>query len=190
MTPGIPFRGRGGIGSRAEEAGPFLPASAAAGVLSSWTAITLCRGHLCIVLYPRDTASCLSSSGNPASGLCFPDTSAHTVLPPERSSLQSFITMRYSIEHAERHKGSMRCADDDLREDEGSRQHARPAGPERPSWLPRSSEHSPDKSRPVGRLNKKLKAKADKKHRKSKKDKQHKEKRRRVKEHEALIEAQ
>ena len=37
------FRGRGGVGSRADEAGPFLPASAAAGRLTSCMALTCSR---------------------------------------------------------------------------------------------------------------------------------------------------
>ena len=87
--------------------------------------------------------------------------------------------------------GGLWHAGDELREEEDSRQHARPAGPERPSWLPRSSEPLPDRSCPTERPQKK--GKTEKKHKKGKKhkkDKQHKEKQRRVKEHEASREAQ
>lgn len=71
-------------------------------------------------------------------------------------------------------------ADGDLHGEE-SRQHARQAGPERPSWLPRSSPEAAD-------LVDRQKKKTEKKHKKGKKhkkDKQHKEKRRRTKEPEA-----
>ena len=71
-------------------------------------------------------------------------------------------------------------ADADLLEEDSRRQHARPAGPERPSWLPHSHEASPAKGEQAKPRKRKQKSeKKQKKGKKHKKDKQHKEKRRR-----------
>ena len=111
----------------------------------------------------------------------------NAVCPSAQGNLPEVLTIICcALEHAEQSEGNMQHADDELREDEKNRIHARPAGPERPSWLPRSSEPSPNGSSLVERPKKKLKTeKQHKKGKKHKKDKQHKEKRRRVKEREA-----
>ncbi|CAK0784424.1 hypothetical protein CVIRNUC_007628 [Coccomyxa viridis] len=72
------------------------------------------------------------------------------------------------------------AADADLLEEDSRRQHARPAGPERPSWLPHSHEASPAKGEQAKQRKRRQKSeKKQKKGKKHKKDKQHKEKRRR-----------
>ena len=134
-----------------EEAGPFLDASAAAGMLSSISVlITLHAWQSKALICCCRPAVCISS---PELGMpVCPRTAGH--------------------------------ADADLLEDDSRRQHARPAGPERPSRLPYSSEVSPAKGEQAKQHKKKQKSeKKQKKGKKHKKDKQHKEKRRRSNDH-------
>ena len=137
-----------------DEAGPFLDASAAAGLLLSVSVSVLISSHKwqgqLVWHHHCRPAVCMLS---PVSGMPLgPKIACH--------------------------------ADADLLEEDSRRQHARPAGPDRPSWLPHSPEASPAKDEQAKQRKKKQKSeKKQKKGKKHKKDKQHKEKRRRSNEH-------
>ena len=130
-----------------DEAGPFLDASAAAGLLLSVSVSVLITSH------QWQGQLVWHHCCRPA--VCMLSLESGTPLCPK-------IACR---------------VDDDLLEEDSRRQHARPAGPERPSWLPHSSEASPAKGEQAKQ--RKKKQKSEKKQKKGKKHKQHKEKRRR-----------